>query len=61
MTLADNLPEIYLSPALHIGCPRVSQMRVVRPDDDLRLGTTRPQMSDERVERIGHMEIAKVP
>jgi hypothetical protein len=33
--LADELPDVQLAALCHLRCPRISQMRIVRPDHNL--------------------------
>jgi hypothetical protein len=59
--LARELAEVQLSAPAHLRRPRVAQVRVVRPDDDLRARDLPLEGRGQGVERLGHVTVAQVP
>src|SRR5438105_9420647 len=58
---AHELPDIELPAPAHLGGARVAEMRVVRPNGDLRATTVLAEMLDQRLERLHHMAVAQIP
>lgn len=59
--LAHELPHVPLTAPAHLRCPRVAQVRVVRPDDNLRTPGQAAEVGGERVKRLGHVAVSQVP
>src|SRR4051812_1455770 len=57
--LADELADVELAALAHLGCARVTQMRVMRPNHDLASATV--EMSQERLDRSRHVFVPQVP
>src|SRR4051812_36560615 len=59
--LPNELPDIELPALTHLCCACIAQMRVVRPDRDLRRPVALLEMRDELVERLRHVTVAQIP
>ena len=61
MTLTDELSDVELAPPAHLRCPGVANVRVVLPDRDRRVLLMVAQVIEQRVGRVRHVAVAKVP
>src|SRR3989454_2230476 len=61
ITLATELSDVPLAAAPHLRAARVTQMGVVRPNHQLRIAVTVPQVIEERFQSLGHVAITQVP
>ena len=59
--LANQLADVELAPRAHFRCPRVAQVGVVGPDNDLGVESLTSLVTDQRLDAFHHMGIAKVP
>src|ERR1700730_2175515 len=59
--LAHQLTYDKLAALAHLGCARVPQVRIMRPDDDLRGPVLPPEMRRQRIERLDHVTVTQVP
>jgi len=61
VALARELADVELSRVSELSRARIADVRVVGPDGDLR-GAVRPvEVSDEGIERLGHVAVAQIP
>ena len=56
-----ELSDVPFTAAVHLRGPRIAEVRVVLPDDDLRIDAASPHMLGEGIDRVGHMFVAEVP
>src|SRR5581483_9201735 len=61
VALANKLSRVPLAIAAALGCTRVTQMRVVRPDHNLNCGKPTLQMRGQRTKRFSHVTVAQIP
>jgi len=61
LLLANQLAEVPFAPQVRFGCPRVAQMRVVRPYHHLAGAATTDAVVGERQQGVVHVCIAQVP
>ena len=59
-TLTNQLANIQLATLAHLGRARIPEVRIVRPNDCLRLATA-IEMRHQRFDRLNHVPIAQVP
>src|SRR5437868_5980723 len=59
--LPRQLAYIQLAALAHLGRTCVSQVRIMRPDDDFRGSILTTDMRDECIERLDHVTVAQVP
>ena len=59
--LAHELADVQLAVRAHLGVAGVADVRVVRPDDDLRRRPARLEVPHELLERLAHVRVAQVP
>ena len=61
MPHARQLADVQLPAPSHLRSPRVADVRVVLPDDQLGGAAVSLEMSDQRVERVAHVHVAQIP
>src|SRR6267378_4428691 len=61
ITFASKLSDVPLPAAPHLRAARVTQMGVVRPNHQLRIAVTVPQVIEKRLQSLGHVAITQVP
>ena len=61
VALAHELANVQLAPPAHLRRPRVAQVRIVRPDNNLRTHVLAVEIFDQRVECLHHVLVAQVP
>ena len=59
--LAHQLTHIQLAALTHLRRPGVSQMRIMRPDDNFCLPALAIEVRDKRIECLDHVTVAQVP
>src|ERR1700738_5599260 len=58
---AHQLTYVQLAALPHLGCTRVAQVRVMCPDDDLRVPILPTEMRRQRIERLDPVTVAHIP
>src|SRR5919106_2477740 len=59
--LAYQLTHVQLAALAPVRGPRIAQMRVVRPNDNLRAAAPPLEMGFQRLQRLDHVAVAQVP